>query len=229
MQITDIVHFVRTGDDGWTAPPVGESAVGLPPSPPDQPSSPILHGASVPEAGAADMESVPATSSGESVTMSLDRSQGAAAAPWIRGGGGALVAPTAVAGWAVQPVQFIVASERTGFRHLYLVTYTPAHGVSDVRAITSGDWVVLDAAIHVDTARQLVYFMGKRETPLGTSMEPSAFLWGRRAATDWNGAPRMRRAKLRREPPLRCLVRAARTVRRNHPPDRARLLAQRRL
>lgn len=92
-------------------------------------------------------------------------------------------------------VKFIWASEETGFRHLYLVTSllqqqqqesdqctngtlsTPdnmkriiptiwePHIVSKV-ALTSGDWEVLGRNIWVDTEKQLVYFLGLRESPL---------------------------------------------------------------
>jgi hypothetical protein len=54
------------------------------------------------------------------------------------------------------PTEFIFASERTGFRHLY-------HVVSgDVRQITSGnEWVLSDdAELTIDKDRKLVYFTG---------------------------------------------------------------------
>ncbi|XP_065157715.1 dipeptidyl peptidase 9-like [Atheta coriaria] len=79
-------------------------------------------------------------------------------------------------------VQFIWASEETGFRHLYLVTaqlmpYT--NGISEPMdhvslhpkllqkvALTHGDWEVLAQDIWVDVEREVVYFMGLRETVL---------------------------------------------------------------
>lgn len=82
-------------------------------------------------------------------------------------------------------VQFIWASEDTGYRHLYLITaqimpYT--NGVTESTepmdyvflqpkilqktALTSGDWEVLGKDIWVDNERELVYFMGLKETPL---------------------------------------------------------------
>ena len=85
--------------------------------------------------------------------------------------------PAHTAGWASQVVQFICTSERTGFRHLYLVTYRPGGGTEHMRALTTGDWVVLDQPIYVDTVRMLVYFMAKRDTPLGMTSS-----WTRRLA-----------------------------------------------
>lgn len=82
-------------------------------------------------------------------------------------------------------VQFIWASEDTGYRHLYLITsqimnYT--NGVTETTepmdyvflqprilqktALTSGDWEVLDKNIWVDSERELIYFMGLKESPL---------------------------------------------------------------
>ncbi|CAG9860999.1 unnamed protein product [Phyllotreta striolata] len=82
-------------------------------------------------------------------------------------------------------VQFIWASEESGFRHLYLISaqimpYT--NGISESTetmdyvflqpkiaskvALTQGDWEVLGQNLWVDNERQLVYFMGLKETPL---------------------------------------------------------------
>ncbi|GJQ74394.1 hypothetical protein Trydic_g21268 [Trypoxylus dichotomus] len=76
-------------------------------------------------------------------------------------------------------VRFIWASEETGFRHLYLVTaqiLTESVEPSECLflqprilqkvALTQGNWEVLAQDIWVDEERQLVYFMGLRETPL---------------------------------------------------------------
>lgn len=82
-------------------------------------------------------------------------------------------------------VKFIWASEETGYRHLYLITSqltTYLNGVEEIPepmefvhlqprilhkvALTSGDWEVLGHSVWVDMQRQLVYFMGLRETPL---------------------------------------------------------------
>lgn len=82
-------------------------------------------------------------------------------------------------------VKFIWASEETGFRHLYLITSQLTaylNGVEEIPepmdfvhlqpriiqkiALTSGDWEVLGQNIWVDADRQLVYFIGLRETPL---------------------------------------------------------------
>lgn len=81
-------------------------------------------------------------------------------------------------------VTFIWASEETGFRHLYLVTSllrqqtlsSESHqgdnqGLWEPRiiskvALTSGEWEVLGRNLWFDRKKQLVYFLGLRETPL---------------------------------------------------------------
>jgi len=65
-------------------------------------------------------------------------------------------------------VKFIWASERTGYRHLYLVTWTMQGGVVDMTALTSGQWQVVDHQLSFDAERGLVYFVAKMDTPLGT-------------------------------------------------------------
>ncbi len=55
---------------------------------------------------------------------------------------------------------FIWASERTGFRHLYLYD---ADG-NEIRPLTSGSWQV-DSLTGVDADQGLVYFMASKETP----------------------------------------------------------------
>ncbi|CAH1154679.1 unnamed protein product [Phaedon cochleariae] len=82
-------------------------------------------------------------------------------------------------------VQFIWASEDTGYRHLYLVTaqiQPYMNGITEGTemmdyvflqpkitskvALTSGDWEVLGQHLWVDHEKLLVYFMGLKETPL---------------------------------------------------------------
>ncbi|KAJ8913762.1 hypothetical protein NQ315_002442 [Exocentrus adspersus] len=82
-------------------------------------------------------------------------------------------------------VQFIWASEDSGFRHLYLITsqiMPYMNGITESTepmdyvflqpkllskvVLTSGDWEVLGQDIWVDNEKQLVYFMGLKETPL---------------------------------------------------------------
>lgn len=80
-------------------------------------------------------------------------------------------------------ITFIWASEETKFRHLYLVTsqfqqptdtngaqhnevvFTVPHITSKI-ALTSGEWEVLGRNLWYDHKRQLIYFLGLRETPL---------------------------------------------------------------
>ncbi|QPG06075.1 S9 family peptidase [Salinimonas marina] len=57
--------------------------------------------------------------------------------------------------------QFIWTSERDGFKHLYLFN----NDGSLVRQLTSGDWVVDDIEA-IDEAKGLVYFSGRKDTPL---------------------------------------------------------------
>lgn len=56
---------------------------------------------------------------------------------------------------------FIWASERSGFKHLYLYRLDG----SLIRQLTSGDWMV-DELSHVDEITGVVYFMARKETPL---------------------------------------------------------------
>ncbi|XP_053623056.1 dipeptidyl peptidase 9-like [Plodia interpunctella] len=82
-------------------------------------------------------------------------------------------------------VSFIWASEETGHLHLYLITcaivkdrprsviemiteddVVVGPNIISKEAITSGEWEVMGKNVWVDESRQLVYFMGLRETPL---------------------------------------------------------------
>ncbi|XP_045541117.1 dipeptidyl peptidase 9 [Papilio machaon] len=86
-------------------------------------------------------------------------------------------------------ISFIWASEETGYLHLYMVTCAlqltntektrsvmemitddesnaVGPNIISKEAITSGEWEVMDRKIWVDEARQLVYFVGLKETPL---------------------------------------------------------------
>ncbi len=56
---------------------------------------------------------------------------------------------------------FVWASERSGFKHLYLYRLDG----SLIRQLTSGDWMV-DSLSHVDEITGLIYFTGRRNTPL---------------------------------------------------------------
>ncbi len=57
--------------------------------------------------------------------------------------------------------QFIWASERDGFKHLYLYN----NDGSLVRQLTSGKWVVNDVE-SIDEAQGKIYFTGRKDTPL---------------------------------------------------------------
>ncbi|XP_059172956.1 dipeptidyl peptidase 9-like [Physella acuta] len=82
-------------------------------------------------------------------------------------------------------ITFIYASEKSGYRHLYLYTSQLNTGVAGHQigqgdatenyacckilkefAITSGDWVVLPKELWVDEARKMVYFLGLKDSPL---------------------------------------------------------------
>ncbi|KAF9279227.1 dipeptidylpeptidase [Linnemannia elongata] len=74
-------------------------------------------------------------------------------------------------------IQFIVPSERTGFRQLYLATHSTRTG-SKIVPITSGNYQVVDKSITVDTKRQLVYFTAKRDTVLETHLYVASYARG---------------------------------------------------
>ncbi|KAF9907673.1 dipeptidylpeptidase [Linnemannia zychae] len=74
-------------------------------------------------------------------------------------------------------IQFIVPSERTGFRHLYLATHSTQTG-SKIVPITSGNYQIVDKSITVDTKRQLVYFTAKRDTVLETHLYVASYARG---------------------------------------------------
>lgn len=57
--------------------------------------------------------------------------------------------------------EFLWASERTGFRHLYLHD----HAGHEIRALTGGEWIVT-GKVTVDEERRLVYFQGTYDGPL---------------------------------------------------------------
>ena len=57
--------------------------------------------------------------------------------------------------------QFIWASERDGFKHLYLFD----NKGKLVKQLTKGDWVV-DSVEAIDTANNRLYFSGRKDTPL---------------------------------------------------------------
>ncbi|RDV24037.1 S9 family peptidase [Alteromonas aestuariivivens] len=70
--------------------------------------------------------------------------------------------------------QFIWASERSGFKHLYLYNND---GTLE-RQLTSGDWVV-DSIKAVDKARGVVYFSGRKDTPLESHLYQVALQGGK--------------------------------------------------
>ncbi|KAI9006525.1 dipeptidyl peptidase IV N-terminal region-domain-containing protein [Phycomyces nitens] len=62
--------------------------------------------------------------------------------------------------------QFIWSSEKSGYRHLYFVTKTFGESKPSIVQLTDGEWCVVDKPLFVDESRRLVYFMGKKDTPL---------------------------------------------------------------
>ncbi|KAF9581448.1 dipeptidylpeptidase, partial [Lunasporangiospora selenospora] len=79
---------------------------------------------------------------------------------------------------AENSTQFIVSSERSGFRHLYLTTYSFQDDTFTLWPITSGPYQVVDKPISVDAKRQLVYFIAKRDTVLETHLYVASFARG---------------------------------------------------
>ena len=57
--------------------------------------------------------------------------------------------------------RFVWASERDGFKHLYLYN----NDGNLIRQLTKGDWIV-DKLENIDEQQQLAYFTGRRDTPL---------------------------------------------------------------
>ncbi|KAG0369808.1 hypothetical protein BC939DRAFT_422044 [Gamsiella multidivaricata] len=74
-------------------------------------------------------------------------------------------------------IQLIISSEQTGYRHLYLATYSPCSG-SKVIPITAGQYQIVDKQINVDTSRQLVYFTAKRDSVLETHLYVASYAEG---------------------------------------------------
>ncbi|KAI0215431.1 Dipeptidyl peptidase 9 [Lamellibrachia satsuma] len=80
-------------------------------------------------------------------------------------------------------ISFLWASEKTGFRHIYLVTSSLEDSFNDTItgtpprpqiikevALTSGEWEVCEKQIWIDSRQKLVYFVGMRDTPLETHL-----------------------------------------------------------
>lgn len=57
--------------------------------------------------------------------------------------------------------QFIWASEKDGFKHLYLFE----NGGKQVKQLTKGEWVV-DEIVAIDEANKQVFFTGRKDTPI---------------------------------------------------------------
>ncbi len=71
------------------------------------------------------------------------------------------------------PNGFIWGSERSGFQHLYLY----AQDGSLVRALTAGEWMV-ERVIAVDARREVVYFTGRKDSPLESHLYSVSFQGG---------------------------------------------------
>lgn len=65
---------------------------------------------------------------------------------------------------------FIWGSERSGFMHLYLLDEAGAL----IRPLTGGEWLV-DEIAGVDESRQIVYFLGNKESPLEKNLYAVSF------------------------------------------------------
>ncbi|KAG0257585.1 dipeptidylpeptidase [Mortierella polycephala] len=74
-------------------------------------------------------------------------------------------------------IQFIVPSERTGYRHLYLASHSTRFG-STIVPITEGQYQIVDKPITVDPVRQLVYFMAKRDSVLEAHLYVASYATG---------------------------------------------------
>lgn len=77
-------------------------------------------------------------------------------------------------------INFLWLSESSGFRHLYKISsklalrefddYVIKCDNTEVSAVTAGDWEVSPKEIWVDEKRELVYFIGLKDTPLETHL-----------------------------------------------------------
>lgn len=56
----------------------------------------------------------------------------------------------------------LFTSEESGYRHIYKYSFTS----KKTEQITSGEWIVDEDFIEVDTDKKLVYFTGTKDTPL---------------------------------------------------------------
>ncbi|KAI1292963.1 dipeptidylpeptidase [Mortierella claussenii] len=74
-------------------------------------------------------------------------------------------------------IRLVIASERTGYRHLYMVINS-LHSGSAITPITAGPYQVVDRQITVDSRRQLVYFTAKRDSVLETHLYVASFAKG---------------------------------------------------
>ncbi|KAG9326037.1 hypothetical protein KVV02_000748 [Mortierella alpina] len=72
---------------------------------------------------------------------------------------------------------FIISSERTGYRHLYLATHS-THSGSTIVPITAGQYQVVDKPITVDATRRLVYFIAKWDSVLETHLYVASYASG---------------------------------------------------
>jgi len=66
----------------------------------------------------------------------------------------------------VRDFSFLWASERSGFSHLYLYTYTASDStVTLIRQVTAGDWIV-DGIVGTNQDKNLVFFSGTLDSPI---------------------------------------------------------------
>ncbi|RIA87685.1 hypothetical protein C1645_776774 [Glomus cerebriforme] len=80
---------------------------------------------------------------------------------------------------SLSPTKLLLTSESSGFRHLYLVVKPSVSSPNyHIRAITAGNWPIVDRPIYVDTKRQLVYFTAKKDTPLETHLYVACYSEG---------------------------------------------------
>jgi len=74
-----------------------------------------------------------------------------------------------------EEISFLFASEKTGFRHLYLIETKPFEdevGSSCMKQLTFGDWEVSSQPddFWVDEKSKMIYFMATKDTPLESNL-----------------------------------------------------------
>ncbi|CAG8780876.1 5274_t:CDS:2, partial [Acaulospora morrowiae] len=84
--------------------------------------------------------------------------------------------PTILYDQQTSSTKLFITSEKSGYRHLYLVEKPSAESPDYyVRSITTGNWPIVDRPIYVDTKKEIVYFTARKDTPLETHLYAASY------------------------------------------------------